>query len=290
MRPNTFLTALARTFLFTLALLVTLPVTADGVFEINQACALKGCFSGDSAGFPVTITDAGHYRLTGDLFVTPAGMDAITVETSFVTIDLAGFSLQGPFTCSGIPVSCTGTGTGWGIATAIGDQIGITVQGGTIHGFGSGAVQLDDYAIVENLRALGNVDSGIRTGSGSQILNSIACLNNFGDSFLAGIEANSGSRIVGNVACGNRGIGILTGGPGNIVHANTVWSNSKDGILSGIRASIMDNVVYDNGGAGINMSDSASAWGRNTVNDNDSTASSGTEIEENLCDGSLSCP
>ncbi len=28
---------------------------ADGVLEINQACAAAGCFAGDSAGFPVTL-------------------------------------------------------------------------------------------------------------------------------------------------------------------------------------------------------------------------------------------
>ncbi len=32
----------------------------DGVLEINQACAVNaGCFAGDTAGFPVTITGAG---------------------------------------------------------------------------------------------------------------------------------------------------------------------------------------------------------------------------------------
>ena len=52
-----------------LVLLSASPALAvDGVLEINQVCADKtGCFSGDAAGFPVTIGTAGSYRLTGNL-------------------------------------------------------------------------------------------------------------------------------------------------------------------------------------------------------------------------------
>ncbi|MDG2051443.1 MAG: hypothetical protein P8M78_14920 [Myxococcota bacterium] len=39
-------------------------LAVDGVLEINQACAVNtGCFSGDAAGLPVTITAAGSYRM-----------------------------------------------------------------------------------------------------------------------------------------------------------------------------------------------------------------------------------
>jgi hypothetical protein len=41
---------------------------SDGQLEINQACAVNtGCFPGDDPGFPVTITQPGSYRLTGNL-------------------------------------------------------------------------------------------------------------------------------------------------------------------------------------------------------------------------------
>ena len=43
--------------------LVTIPaIASDGVLEINQTCAVQtGCFSGDVAGFPVTISTSGSY-------------------------------------------------------------------------------------------------------------------------------------------------------------------------------------------------------------------------------------
>ena len=45
------------------------PALADaGRLEINQICAVEtGCFPGDAAGFPVTLTTPGSYALTGNL-------------------------------------------------------------------------------------------------------------------------------------------------------------------------------------------------------------------------------
>jgi hypothetical protein len=45
---------------------------ADGVIEINQSCVAGGCFAGDTAGFPVTISQPGSYRLTSNLSPTTA--------------------------------------------------------------------------------------------------------------------------------------------------------------------------------------------------------------------------
>jgi len=41
-----------------LVLFLAMPARAsDGVLEINQTCAIQtGCFAGDTAGFPVTIS------------------------------------------------------------------------------------------------------------------------------------------------------------------------------------------------------------------------------------------
>ena len=42
----------------------------DGVFEISQACVEFGCVPGDSAFFPVTISESGSYRLTSNIIVS----------------------------------------------------------------------------------------------------------------------------------------------------------------------------------------------------------------------------
>ena len=104
---------LTITFSIALALSVT-PLTPaladDGVLEINQTCAVQtGCFPGDTPGFPVTIDgSAGRsYRLSGDLTIADANNDGIRVDADSISIDLNGFSIIGPGTCSGSPNVCT---------------------------------------------------------------------------------------------------------------------------------------------------------------------------------------
>jgi hypothetical protein len=80
------------TLLFLLAL-ATPALATDGVLEINQTCAVQtGCFPGDTAGFPVTISALGSYRLTSSLVVGNGSV--IDVDTSRVSIDLNGFSIR----------------------------------------------------------------------------------------------------------------------------------------------------------------------------------------------------
>ena len=69
----------------------------DGRVEINQACAVNtGCFSGDAAGFPVTIDgSAGEsYLLTGSLQVPDENTTAIDITSAAdrISIDLGIFS------------------------------------------------------------------------------------------------------------------------------------------------------------------------------------------------------
>lgn len=83
--------------------------------EISQACAVNtGCFAGDTAGFPVTIAVSGSYRLTTDLVNTNANVHGIRVAADYVTIDLNGFRVAGPVTCSGVgpTLTCSRGGTG----------------------------------------------------------------------------------------------------------------------------------------------------------------------------------
>ena len=57
-----------------IAALTCIGAASDGVIEINQARALQGGVTeGDTPGFPVTISQSGSYRLTGNLTV-PGGV------------------------------------------------------------------------------------------------------------------------------------------------------------------------------------------------------------------------
>ncbi len=104
-----------RTYLLPLYALLLLALAGpafavDGVLEINQTCATQtGCFSGDTAGFPVTIdgTAGRSYRLTGDLNVGDPDTDGLFLTNSRITIDFNGFSLV---------LFPIGSGTGNGVA------------------------------------------------------------------------------------------------------------------------------------------------------------------------------
>ena len=113
-----------------LALLVTTVLLApslgwasDGRLEISQTCAATGCFPGDSAGFPVTISVSGSYVLTSDLVVANVASNGIQMQTQGVTLDLNGFTVRGPVTCArdqefqydASLLACTGSGSGTGV-------------------------------------------------------------------------------------------------------------------------------------------------------------------------------
>src|SRR5512144_1730857 len=101
----------------------------DGMKLIDQARAFAGGLTpGDAPGFPVTISQPGSYRLSGNLTVPDANTTAIDITSSDVTIDLNGFAIIGPTVCGGFPIACTPTGTGIGIHTF--DSNRITVRNG----------------------------------------------------------------------------------------------------------------------------------------------------------------
>jgi hypothetical protein len=125
-------------------------VTADGIVLIDQQHALVGGIqSGDSSGFPITITQPGSYRLATNLTDIPLGKNAIEIQVDDVTIDLNGHSIIGP----GIfPTSAVGI-------LALTTAHRPTVVNGAVRGFAQGII-LHDSGTIQNIRASGNI-SGI---------------------------------------------------------------------------------------------------------------------------------
>lgn len=82
---------------FILALILAgLPGSAfavDGVVLIDQNRALAGSVTaGDTPGFPISITQPGSYRLSGNL-TAPANTSAINITANNVALDLNGFTV-----------------------------------------------------------------------------------------------------------------------------------------------------------------------------------------------------
>jgi hypothetical protein len=228
---------------------------ADGVVLINQNAALAGNVTpGDAPGFPVTISVAGSYRLSGNLTVPDANTAAINLTADNVTIDLNGFSIVGPTACSGFPTTCSPTGTGSGITG--GSLRNISILNGYIRGMGGRGVFLQGAGhLIKEIFAFSNGSDGI---SAFGIVRS--CIAN----------SNGGSGIstlgvaIDNVAIANGREGIeFTGQSG--VGANNLASANKGNGLSG-QATLTGNFALGNGQIGISAVCASSVVSNTAVN------------------------
>jgi len=246
-------------------------LAADGVLEINQACATQtGCFAGDTAGFPVTISaaaGASSFRLTGDLTVQGANDTGILVQTAHVKIDLGGFTIRGPALCSGAPWTCVPTGTGDGVGVSSSNVQSTEVRNGAVTGMGRRGVYVSTNGVVENVRATHNGVTGV-LGSVSVTLRGVTASFNGNQGIVIssgtiegctvlsnagiGLHADSSVVVTGNNVRGNGATGILVNG-GSVVSHNSVRDNGDLGI-NATYTTVSDNSVFGNGGHGINCS------------------------------------
>jgi hypothetical protein len=211
------------------------PALADGEILITQAKALAGgVTTGDTKGFPVTLSKPGLYKLASGLAV-PAGKSGIQVTASFVTIDLNGFALQG----GGVAL----------IGIAASSSQSITVRNGTITRFkASGIFGSGDDWIVEDMRVTGNGGGGIAltsnnvNGKHARILNNTVA-NNGGD----GVNCGGDCLVQGNNISQNGFFGIEAAS--GLILGNNIAENAEEGIYSAGSTGFGNNLLtYNNGG------------------------------------------
>lgn len=280
-------------------------IAGDGRLEINQACAEGGgCFSGDDPGFPVQLVASGSYVLTSDL-APPADTAGIfmPVNADNSTIDLNGFTLAGPETCDGTPVtSCTGSSTAHGIDGTFRD--GVTVRNGTIRGMSGHGVQLDRQTLIQNVQVIENGADGLNLGDSSSVESVVARRNN-----QTGVVVGDQSTAIRIRSVGNGGWGMLAG-DGSVVSDSTAAANASQGFYmsagailrdsvsrnnqsSGVSleadASIIDSTSVNNTGQGVDCVSAAAVKG-NTIAGNTSPLDSDcVQVDYNYCNGDLSC-
>jgi hypothetical protein len=171
-----------------------------------------------------TISLSGSYVLTNNL--TAAG-DCLILAADYITIDLAGFTIAG-------------NGTGSGIKGSGGTRKGITVRNGTVRHFVNGINFAFDgiYMLFEQLRILDNSNTGAGANEVAIVKDSLFYGNGIG------IYAGSRSVITGNVARGNTdGLNI---GSGSTLIGNTSGINSRDGIQVGNGSTLVNNTAHGN--------------------------------------------
>jgi hypothetical protein len=164
------------------AALLTVSNAAFAQAVIDQNRALAGNVTpGDTAGYPITISQPGSYKLTSNLYA-PADAAGIVITVPGVTLDLNGFSLIGAGTCSRISetrqVLCTASNLS---KSGIDTGPGATVRNGAVQGFsGPGIFANAGSTVLERLRVQQNAASGIHSGpnaTSTRIVDTISELN-----------------------------------------------------------------------------------------------------------------
>jgi parallel beta helix pectate lyase-like protein len=231
------------------------------VVEITQDTATGGIDPNDAAGFPVTITAGGVYRLAGNLTVSDSSKSGFDIKADNVELDLNGYTLQGPIHCDGTPVTCSQAGNGRdGFGVEVDDELGgvieenlptnTVVRNGVIRGFASGGMRLvSPGATVEDLRIEQNN--------------------------LVGIQMERLGVIRRNVVTTNGGVGIDAGFSGLSVYENVVGLNLSDGMHIGPGCTVLRNTIFGNKGVGIGGPSTSAGDGGATLLENNVSSNTG---------------
>ncbi len=305
--------------------LLVLPCSAlavDGVREISHTCASEtGCFAGDAAGYPVLITTAGSYRLTSNLSIADVDTHGIHIQVDGVTIDLNGFEIRGPVSCS---IDCSAGGTGIGIYAD--GKNNTRVHNGIVRGMGDVGVTVSFGSIVQNVQATENAGRGIATSLGSVVENCTSRKNGTvgfvgddttfrGNSAVSngdhGFQASNstfntntasqngghgiaatGSTVIGNTVTQNEN-GINCG-PTCLVRDNLARVNALEGIRVGGNGLVMGNVSSNNTGFGMKLG-ADTVFRENLLVDNGGhvkrsfNGANVIDLGSNICDGGFVC-
>ena len=233
----------------------------DGRIEINQTCALAGCGGGDSAGFPVGIQSGGSFVLTSDLVVPDANTTGVILPAGS-TLDLNGFTIRGPASCTNAPATCQGTGSGVGVSAGVGS----TLRNGTITGMGSHGISAQQPVQVKDVSVIGNGGIGfVAQSSQGSLIRGCRVMRNGDDGIDLGAGGPKGSLVEDSVIYGNAGIGI-----------------DARGVL------VLGNIIDSNGGVAIsaNVGNGEAAYGHNSIRSNNgggAQVSGGQSIGDNIC-------
>jgi hypothetical protein len=263
-------TKVLRVFMWTglLATIVNNLHAVDGVVLIDQTHAIAGNITpGDAPGFPVTLSQPGSYRLSGNLTVPDANTTAIQINSDNVTLDMNGFSIIGPVECTSSPAICPPASQGVGIMANNGSSgpspQGLRVFNGTVRGMGSTGIQVTGTgAVIEKVTAHSNAGGGFLVAG--SVIEGVATLNgSFGifaitvrdciatDNHDNGIILDgSGGTAYGDIASFNGGFGIQS--PNGTVTNSTIVRNTLFGITAVCPSSIVNNTVVSNGAGTIN--------------------------------------
>jgi hypothetical protein len=222
--------------LFLLAVLLT------RVPEARSACS-------STISAACTITTAGYYTLSTNVTGAANG-DAIDVAANDVTINLAGYSVEGG----------SGSGEAINACTANPCVVNTKVYNGHIKSSGAYGADLGTPSVIEQVQGAANGSVPIYPDNDSIVFQTIA----YGTTGSTGIEGFADSVLTQNVSGDNGGSGIESGSGG------VVMDNASSSNTSGYALDLGTNTGY----------------GRNVGGGNSSgCVTGGTTMGDNVCSG-----
>ena len=198
----------------------------DGVVLINQSTVAA------AGAFPYRITQPGSYRLSGNLIVTTPTV-AIDIQSDNVTLDLNGFTINGP--CTGPPATCTGAFEG--VSDQNTPRKNITLKNGVIRNFFDGVFLPASGGMITDLQSNENVGSGIYIP-------------------FPGISMGfpGAAFIIVRCSANNNGLFGVVLGAGTI--STSTANNNADGFIV-FGATVSDSIANGNADAGFTATTSA---------------------------------
>jgi len=237
------------------ALVLTALLAASSAFAqtaIDQNRALAGSVTpGDAPGFPVTLSQPGSYKLTGNLTV-PMGVKGIVITADEVTLDLNGFTVKGPSSCTrdnATRVVACSYQSEQSIGIDASASEGAEVRNGTVKGFGGVGLSLGRLGRYGNLRLTQSRFGASYSETGPGLTALLANPGNtfshslFDTNLLSGVAMYVG--FVTNSRAVNNGDNGFQGGSRNFVVAESqARGNRNSGLHAGTARSTQ---ATDNG-------------------------------------------
>ncbi|MCC6230860.1 MAG: hypothetical protein IT432_16740 [Phycisphaerales bacterium] len=213
--------------------------------EVEPRIAINATNTPGDADSLFRIRQPGSYYLTGKM-TGVSGKMGIEIESSYVTLDLNGFELQGV------------AGALDGISCTLTNAIGISVENGTVSGWPADGVDISSSIVtggrIEGVVSVNNGARGIAAGIGFTLANCSAIGNT-----TTGIDCAHETVATNCVARGNGGIGIYSFGSCSFIGcvASINASHGFSAIFEG--SAFMNCVANANTGDGFYFSNGCSA-------------------------------
>ena len=252
-----------RTYLLPLYALLFLALAGsalagDGRVEISQAgMEAGGITPGDAPGPPVSLNVQGSYVFTSDLLTTDPNQDMVVIAADHVTIDMNGFKIQGPTTCTtteptppGQPeTSCTQTGTGSGVTDLGVTRKALTITNGRFTGLGEHCIDnlATEHAFVERCSCDNAGDHGMRFGC-CGFVGVVQVDHVGGDAIVTGDWSYLDD--VSTVQSG--GNGLVTGSDSQVFESRSTGNVENGFVLDG-GSTLHSSIGSKNGGSGANV-------------------------------------